>query len=370
MAYRSTEAARWLSLLAALLVCLALAGCGKSPGTDEEKAAAAVPDVTVIKVKRAPLAGSLIVSGNLAALPNRDARLTALVPGRIGSVLVAEGDPVKAGQPLVELESSYLRDQERQAEAAAAQARANVDNARLSAERNEGLLQRGIVSRKEVEDARTQLAVNEAALRQAQAALSAARTQLARAVVTAPFAGTVVRRFLGVGEQVDGGGTQPILEVANIDTLELLGSAPASRLVGVPVGQAFSFQTPAVPGATFQARVVAVLPAVDPATNNGTVRVRIENPRRQLKLGMYCSAELPVQGNTRALVVPRQAIYPDESGAPHVYRVQGDQAEFVAVELGLQTKDEAEILSGVQEGDTVILTGGYGLPEKAKVNVH
>ncbi len=343
-----------------------LPGCGK---TEKPDAALAAPEVTVARVRRAVLEEDLLVSGNLAALPNRDAKVTALVAGRIQAVYVAEGDRVSENQILAQLDSTSFAEQLRQAEAAVAQARASVENAKLSAERNEGLLQRGIAARKEVEDARTQLSVSGALLQQAEAAAAAARAQLARTIMRAPFAGTVVRRFLGVGEQVDGTGAQPIVEVANIDALELLGTVPASRLGEINQGDQISFATSEARGATFQARIVAVLPAVDPATDNGMVRVRIDNRKRLLKLGMFVSIHLPLKERRQRLLVPRQAVYPDESGQPHVYRISGDQAEFVPVELGLQTKDAAEILSGVQEGDRIILAGGYGLPEKSKVHI-
>jgi RND family efflux transporter MFP subunit len=151
--------------------------------------------------------------------------------------------------------------------------------------------------------------------------------------------------------------------------MELLGLIPASRLNEIRVGEAFNFQTNAVPGASFEGMVVAVLPAIDPATNNGTVRIRVQNPKHQLKLGEYLSIELPLKQRGLSLVVPRQAIYPDQSGAPHVYKLQGEVAESVPVQVGIQTKDNVEILSGVNEGDVVIVDGGYGLPEKAKVHV-
>jgi len=220
-----------------------------------------------------------------------------------------------------------------------------------------------------VEDARTQVSVNEAALKQAEAAQSAARTQLARSVIRSPFAGTVVHRFLGVGEQADGSASQPIVEVADIDTLELLGTVPASRLAEIHKGEEFSFQTESSPSTPVAARIVGVLPAVDPATNNGTIRVRVDNRGHVMKLGMFVTVDLPLKQKTQRLVVPRQAIYPDELGAPHVYKVSGDQAVSVAVQLGIQTRDQAEILSGVVEGEKVILTGGYGLPNQAKVRV-
>ncbi|HVP44525.1 MAG TPA: efflux RND transporter periplasmic adaptor subunit [Terriglobales bacterium] len=352
----------------ALAACLALLGCGRH-SAEANTAAGPVPDVTVAKVERGVIAQDLAVSGNVTAAPNRDAKLGALVTGRIAKVLVAEGDSVKQGQPLVELEDQPLLDQVRQAEAAVAQAKANEENARRTATREEGLLERGISSRKEVEDARTQMAVNEAARRSAEAALSVARTQLSRSVIRAPFNGTVVHRFLGVGEQVDGAGSQPVVEVASIDTLELLGTVPASRLQKVRVGENFTFQTPEASDVTFTASVVAVLPAVDPATNNGTVRIRIENAKHQLKFGTFLTLTLPIQESRTRLIVPRQAIYPDENGEPRVYKVTGDRAESVAVEVGIETKDKAEIRSGVKEGDTVIVIGGYGLPEKARVHV-
>jgi RND family efflux transporter MFP subunit len=358
------------AIAASLLVSILALGCArKKDADDEEKTAAPVPEVTTVKVEKGNIADEITVSGNLAALPNKDAKVAALVPGRIAEVLVSEGDAVKAGQPLARLDNTPLMDQEKQAEATLAQAKANNDNAKLSAKRNEDLLGRGIAARKEVEDARTQVAVSEAALQQAQAALATARTQVSRSTLRAPFAGTVVKRFLGVGDQVDGTGAQPVVEVANIDALELLGTVPAARLNDVKAGEQFQIDSPSVPGKDIVAKIVAVLPAVDPATNTGTIRIRIENPKHDVKLGMFLSVTLPMKRSVAKLIVPRQAIYPDESGEPHVYRLNGEDAESVGVELGAQTKDKVEIVSGVKEGDTLILTGGYGLPEKAKVKV-
>jgi len=339
-------------------------GCSKSDSTNE---ATLIPEVTVTTVRRGSIVQNLTVSGNLTALPNRDAKIAALVPGRLERVLVTEGDSVHSGQLVAQVDPVSLRDQLVQADAAVLQARANVENARIAAERTEGLLQRGIAARKEVEDAKTQLSVNEAQLKQAEAARSAAHTQVNRSELRSPFAGTVVHRFLGVGEQVDGTSGQPVVEIADIGTLELLGTVPASRLSEIQKGARFSFQTAAVPEASFSARVIDVLPAVDPVTDNGTVRVRIDNAKRLLKLGMFLTVDLSLKQTSTSLVIPKQAVYPDEAGEPHVYKVTGDEATFVPVQLGIQTKDQAQITSGVEDGDTIILSGGYGLPEKTKV---
>ena len=169
-------------LVAAALLATA-SGCGKSDSGNE---ATLVPEVTVTTVRKGSLVQNLTVSGNLTALPNRDAKIAALVPGRIERVLVTEGDSVRPGQVVAQVDPASLRDQLVQADAAVSQARANVENARIAAERNEGLLQRGIAARKEVEDAKTQLSVNQAQLKQAEAARSAARTQVNRSELRAP----------------------------------------------------------------------------------------------------------------------------------------------------------------------------------------
>ena len=357
---------RILPLSAAVVLCALGIACTTSGGDTSKEP---VPDVTATTVVKGILTQELPVSGNLVTLPNRDAKLAALVAGRIQEVYVTEGDPVQADQVLARLDPSSYSDQLHQAEAAVAQAKANLSNAKVSAERNEGLLSRGIAAQKDVEDTRTQVSVDGAALKQAEAALSSAQTQLNRTVIRSPFAGTVVHRFLGLGEQVDGTGSQPIVEVADTSTLELLGTAPASRLMEIRVGEDFSFQTESSPGTTFKARVISILPAVDPTTNNGAVRIRIDNRSHALKLGTYVSLDLPLRQPVQRLLLPRQAIYPDPSGEPRVYRLSGNQAESVSVKLGAETKEQVEILSGVHEGDKVVLTGGYGLPDQAKVRV-
>ena len=368
MELRSTRQVikRFTPLCAVGVLCALTVACSSSGG---ETSTEPVPDVTATTVVKGVLTQQLPVSGNLVTLPNRDAKLAALVPGRIQEVYVTEGDVAHAGQVLARLDPSSYSDQLHQAEAAVAQARANLSNAKISADRNEGLLARGIAAKKDVEDARTQVSVDEAALKQSEAALSAAQTQLNRTVIRSPFAGTVVHRFVGLGEQVDGTGSQPIVEVADTSTLELLGTVPASRLMEIRVGEDFSFQTESSPGTTFKARVISVLPAVDPATNSGAVRIRIDNHSHALKLGTFVSLDLPLRQPIQRLLLPRQAIYPDPSGEPRVYKLTGDQTASVPVKLGAETKEQVEILSGVREGDKVVLAGGYGLPDQAKVHI-
>jgi membrane fusion protein (multidrug efflux system)/multidrug efflux system membrane fusion protein/cobalt-zinc-cadmium efflux system membrane fusion protein len=361
-------------LLALSLVLFLLPSCSKKSAEGEgeeaeEGTAKIVAEVTVTRVERADIESTLSVSGTVSALPNQDVRVSSLVAGRVAGMMVAEGDHIREGQVLAKIDDRPFRDQVQQAQAAVDQALANLENSRLSLERNEKLLERGIAARKDVEDARTLSSVNKAALSQAGAALSLARLNLSRTDVRSPLTGMVVKRLLSVGEQVDGTAAQPVFEVANTSAVELFGNVPALYLDKIRVGQALRISTDAFPDKVFQSHIVAISPAVDPSTNVGLVRIRIANGAGLLRLGMFLTAQVPLETHRNALVAPLGAVYRDQDGNPEIYRVEGEKAEAVPVKLGLETKDRVELLSGAQEGETIILGGGYGLPAHAKIKV-
>ena len=369
----STRGFGWL-VFGILGVCLSV-GCSKGSKDPDESAAkdeGTVTAVTLTEVTRADISRLLQLSGSIAAVPNLDVKVSSFVPGRIAELKVAEGDKVSAGQLIAQIDDRSFRDQVTQAEAGKAQAEANVESAKLNLARNEDLVQRGIAARKDLEDARTESSVTAAALRQAVAALSIAQLQLARTEVRSPIGGTVVKRFVSGGEQVDGTAATPIVEVASLGEVELLANVPAADLSHLPMGRAVQLTSTAFPGKSFSGRVVAISQAVDPGTNAGLIRIRIPNGKGDLRLGMFLGAQVPVETHLKALVVPPQAIFRDEQGAARVFLVEGDKekkAKASPVKLGIETLDHAELLDGAKEGDKVILAGGYGLTDGAKVSV-
>jgi len=356
---------------AALLgATLALLGCSH-PTVEEEQGAtgALVAPVTVTQVERATISRSIALSGMVAARPNQDVRISSLVPGRIVRMLVAEGDAVRTGQLVAEIDPQPFRDQARQSEAAVTQAEANQENARLALARNESLYQRGIAPRKDLEDARAQAQVTQAALKQAQARLALDRLALRRTEIRSPLSGVVVKNFLSVGEQVDGTAAQPLYEVANPRPVELRANVPAANLGDLHVGESLTVTSEAFAGTSFTGRVVAVTPAVDPTTNLGLVRIEIPNRRRLLRLGMFLTFQAPIETHANALVLPVEAVYRDRENRPVIYRVDGDFAVLTPVQLGIETRDRTEILSGATAGETVVRTGGYGLGERTRIKV-
>ena len=357
------------TLIAAVALLIGCSHSAPSETSDTGGREAAKAEVTVTHVTRSDIQEVVTVSGSVAALPNHDVRVSSLVPGRMAEMKVAEGDSVKSGEVIAQLDARPLHDQLLQAEAGAAQAKANLENAQASKKRNEDLFQRGIASRKDFEDATTQESVAAASLKQAEASLSIARMQLDRTQIRSPLTGNVAKRFVSVGEQVDGTAAQPIAEVAELSEVELVGNLPAMYLAKLRVGESLAIESDAFSAKNLSGRVVAISPAVDAATNVGLIRIRIPNSNGVLRLGMYLSAQIAVENHPNALTLPPDAVYHDEKGDPHVYRVEQNKATAADVKLGIQTKERVEILSGVNEGDTVILSGGYGLPDQADVQV-
>jgi RND family efflux transporter MFP subunit len=357
----------WNWNLLLLVFVLALPGCAKK--AQEEGAASDVPTITadVGKVLRQDLVERLVVRGTITAVPNEDVRISALVPGRVMMLKVAEGDAVAAGQVVAEIDPQPLEDQKRQAAAAVAQAKAALENAKLNLERTDRLFKRGIAAGKEVEDARAQQAAADAGVENAQAMLATADRQLSRTRVTSPIAGSVVKRLVSVGEQVDGTAAQPLIEVANVDVLELAANVPSEHLGAIRVGQTVDIASDAYGDRTFPGRVIAIAPAVDPATNTALTRIAITNAGRLLRIGMYAQARVAIGERKGALTVPPSAVAKNEEGETAVYVVTGDTAQRAVVKVGLETSDAVEILSGVTDGQAVLTSGVHGLGEKAKL---
>lgn len=362
---------RCRSRLLALCAVAALAtsgACSSRGDSPEDQSTDEVPTIVAeqVTVTRSTIATTLVLRGTVTALPNEDVKVSALVPGRIDALTVAEGDTVREGQLVARLDTRMLRDQQRQADAARAQAAAQVENARLNLQRNEQLFTRGVAAGKEVEDARMTLAEAQAALDQAQAALSTAGAQIERADVRAPIAGQVVKRMVSVGEQVDGTAAAPIIEIANLERVELAANVPAGQLGAIKVGQSVTVSTPTYAARTFDGRIVAVAPAVDPVTNTALVRIRIDNPEQQLKVGMFAQADVTLAEHDQAVVVPAAALV-REGDVAAVYVVKGETATRTPVIAGLESGGRVEVVSGIDAGVRILTTGVHGLGDTVKL---
>jgi RND family efflux transporter MFP subunit len=346
------------------VVFVCVAGCKQSGG---DEPALKKPEVRVAVVAEEKIAPHTNVAGVLAPLPGKDVKVGALVPGRVDRVFVAEGDPVKVGQPLAHVEAEPLKQNVSQASAQREQAVAALQNARTRLERAQRLYKDGISAKQEVDDAQAGLVAAESALKSAHATGGIAGVQLERATLRAPIAGVVAAILVPAGQPVDGNGT-PVIEVADTKVLDLRAAVSAAQVGDVAVGQRAALDVEGV--GSVAGAVEAIAPLVDPTTNTVVVRIRVPNDDGKLRGGMFARGAI-LGAPHPGLAVPRAALLPGDGGAATnvaVVDAQGVVSHRVLV-LGADAGDRVEVKRGLAAGERIIVAGGYALPDGTKVDV-
>ena len=282
-----------------------------------------------------------------------------------------EGDTVAQGALLATVDDPALTPAVAEGEAAVGAAQAALANAEAARARAHRLVDQGIAPRRDVEDAEAKHATAVAELATASAHRDLARRQLDRARVVAPIAGVVVHVLRRAGELVDGTAATPLVELADLATLELRADVPAAELVRVRVGQEAEVALDALPAQPVRATLVAVSPAVDPATALGTVRARLAAPPDgvHLVLGLAGVLRVDVPRTAAGVSVLRAAVRRGEDGAQQVVTCDGNVAKGIAVTLGARDGDRVEITSGLTAGQRVVTSHVLGLADGAALVV-
>lgn len=276
------------------------------------------------------------------------------VAGRIAAIGFRDGEAVRRGQLLFQLDDALLAAELRQAEAQANIARANH-------RRNQELVAQNFVSQSALEQSAANLAV-------AEAQVALARARLARLRIVAPFDARAGLRLVNVGDYVKDGADLVDLQ----DTRELVVDfrLPERHLPRLQLGQAAQVTADALPGQRAVARVEALEPTVDADGRSVLVRAALRDGAGGLQPGMFARVEALLAERADALVVPEEAIVP-QGGRQYVVKVVEGSApdgrpakigQRSEVRLGLRREGQVEVLQGVALGDTVVTAGHQRLP--------
>lgn len=291
----------------AALAALALAGCARAPQKADASAtppslpadvqsvqAVASPAATAAPGADAPTAGGrLSLTGEFVAPIRSD--LVPRTPGRVGRVLVDEGQLVHKGQALLELETEYLKLDVARAEADLARAEAGAKDAERDFERKKGLAGKGSVSPAAYDRSQAGAEQATAARSGARATLDTARQRLADAVLTSPVDGVVAARRTDVGERL--GDASVAFVVEQIAPLKLRFRVPERYLAAVRVGQAVKATVDPYPGAEFEGTLSLVGGSVDVATRTFLAEAEFPNRDRRLRPGLFARVALDIQGD-------------------------------------------------------------------------
>ena len=338
--------------LGATLVLLAAACRGAAEHDDAESAPAAVVGAETAVVRAEPFTETVTAIGSVVVRAGHAASLAAPAAGRVARVLVAPGERVTRGQPLVVLEGAAFDASAASAEAALAVAQQNV-------ERTQRLVREGVSPRKDAEAASAELA-------RVRADVVAARRTAQLATLRAPIGGVVTRMTATLGANADP--SQPLVEIADPSALDLVLEATPADAARVRPGATVALTAGQGGGESLGGGVVtAVAAAVDSVTRGVAVRVRVTAPRRVLRIGETVAGRITVATRPRAVVVPAPALVPEGDGFK-VFVVDAKQvAHARPVTVGGRTDAAAEIVSGLTAGERVVTVGAYGVDDGARI---
>jgi len=354
------------ALSVATIAFLALAACSRVSPEDTETE-------TVVPVTTAPatigdITARVHATGLVVPAPGAELIVTAPEPARIAELPKAEGDVVRRGDVLVrfEIPSSVAEASKQRAEISRAEAR--LANARAAETRRSDLFQRGVASRKEVEDATREVADAQADLAGAHAAAEAAVAVAARSVVRATFDGLVSRRAHNPGDLVDANAADPVLRVVDPRRFELVAQVPLADASRVRVGAIAHLahageKTPDVVALTVVSRPAAV------QEGTATVPVRLAfKDATEYAVGTPLEVDIDTETRRNVVLVPAAAVVHEGEEAA-VFVAAGEKAERRVVMVGAADTNQVEVTSGVRSGEVVIITNQTGLPDGAAIRI-
>ncbi len=321
-------------------VCVASVACGskKSAEVAEQPAEVVKPTVTTAVVNIQDVDMQSVFMGNVEGYAVNN--ITPQQPRRITRVLVDVGDRVSAGQKVAELDNSSL-----------AQAKAQYENAKTSFERSDELYKFGGESKAAWESVKTQYEV----------AKLTYENLLENTTLVSPISGVITARNYDNGDMVGG---QPIFVVQQISPAKVIINVSENLYSYLKKGMPVSIELDALPEQTFEGKIHRITPSIDAATHTFPVEIIIPNGKEQIKPGMYARVTMKYGTRPNVVVPDRAVVKMLGSGDRFIYVYKADgTVSYQKVELGRRMQDKYEILSGIADGDEVVVTGQAALKD-------
>jgi RND family efflux transporter MFP subunit len=375
-----------LSLVCYVASASLIVSCSSNAAKDGPDSIAA-PTVAAAKVLRTDLTRALAVTAEFR--PYQVIDVHAKVSGYVKRIYVDVGDRVKEGQLIAVLEIPELQDDVQTAEASVSKSQEEIRRAQADLERTQSAhevehlassrlvdvskTRPGLVAQQEVDDAVGRDRVAEAQVATAKATLSTAdqqlrvaqadrervRTLFAYAQIKAPFAGVITKRYADTGSMIQSGissqtQSMPLVTLAQDNLLRLVIPVPESAVSRIRLGSPVEVSVSTLEK-KFEGKVARFADQVDMATRTMHTEVDVPNPSGELVPGMYASASLVLNNERNALAVPVQALTRAEDRITVLLIDKNNKLEERPVKIGVEAPDQVEILSGLEEGDLVVI---------------
>ncbi len=295
------------------------------------------PTVEVISVSRASVPQVFTAIATLRA--DEAITLKSEVAGRVTAIRFAEGQQVKKGQLLIQLDTDLLS-------AELAQTKANVDLAQSEYARYQSLYKEQQVSAIDYERKKAEVA-------QSQAAMNLVQAKLRQKEIRAPFTGVIGLRQFSVGDVLQA--NQALVSLTSFSPLKADIKIPETSSTKINLKQAITFSVDAIPNLVLNGQIVAMESNLDSSSRAVVVRAAIPHGDSRIKAGMTARASLQLS-TLNEIVIPEQALVA-QRGKFVVFTVKGELATAVPVVVGARQTGKVAIVSGLHEGDVIVVSG-------------
>jgi RND family efflux transporter MFP subunit len=319
--------------------------------------ATTAPSVAVVKVTREDLSREMTIPAEFR--PYAEVELHAKISGYLQQLSVDIGDEVKSGQLLATIEVPELQDELDNAKATEQKAEADYRNAHLVYTRLTAVNKEhpNLVAQQDLDAAESRDADTSAAVAAAKAETEKYQTLIAYTKITAPFDGVITRRYTDPGAMIQAGTASqamPLVRVSDNYRLRLDFPVSADYVKDIQTGEAADVHVESLGGKTFSGKISRFTRRVDEATRTMTAEMEVKNPKLELVPGMYATVELKVEQHPHVLAIPIEAVVAGKKATVNVVNAQ-NEIEERTVTLGMETPTKYEVLSGLKEGDLVVI---------------
>ena len=330
-----------------------------------------LPTAGVAKVTREDLSKQVTIAAEFR--PYVEVSLHAKVSGYVSKMNVDFGDKVKAGQLMATIEVPELQAELDNAQATRQKAEADYNNAHLIYTRLLSVNKDhpNLVAQQDLDTAQANDLTTTAAIAAAKANVEKYQTLVSYTQITAPFDGVVTHRYADPGTLIQGGTSSggqalPLVRVSDNYRLRLDFPVTVDYVNDVHLGDPVEVRMDSSNGKTFTGTIARFTHDVDENTRTMITEIEVPNPNLELMPGMYATVVLKVEKHLQTLAVPTEAVAGEKTHTVYVVN-RNHQIEERAVKLGLETADKYEVLSGLDEGDLVVIGNRSGFQAGQKV---
>ena len=325
------------------LAKLPVAGAAKAGGPRQVRTAR-------VKLKNT----SEVIQATGTAMALSMTKVMPLVPGLITRIPVKEGDRVKKGQVLAQLDQRGFKLGLRQARAAIEMAEVGVSAARRERDRFVKLLQGGAANQATVDQINDKVLGAQAGLKQANIALDMGKKALGDSTIRSPYSGIVVKRLASLGDYATAMPPTVLYILMEVHKLELHISLPEPEMGRVKVGSTVTVSFTST-GQKVAGTIARIINNVDPMTRSFTAIVEIPNPELTLMPGLFAQVEINTSKPRRQLLVPKDAVVDEGNGVYAVFLLAGQKATRKTVSITESGDGMTEVVAGLKGGETIIL---------------